>query len=268
MDANFSIMIFAIQRYIEDYFAARGLRDPDQFAVKVANLYDMYRNYDETSEDFLSRLHRTRTAFFASNRLTRKEFERKLVQRLDREFLKKNSTNSIDQFPGDVSAERTRLRTKPRSIGRILDEFRAAVEARAIDPFWESRKKNRLTTNPERIGQALLAVFIRGVLDGKGLSFREVGSGIGFVDIVVVLSTVPHLLELKVIRSEITGANQLQSYMRTEVRNSGWLVLFDARPHEKRYEETPSRIDVPEGCIRVLSIDINPIPPSAYSKSN
>ncbi len=92
--------------------------------------------------------------------------------------------------------------------------------------------------------------------------FREVGSGIGFVDIVVMLSTTPHLVELKMLKGKMTGASQIQTYMRTEDRATGWLVFFDARPNDSREEEIPATLDVPEGRISVLIIDINPIPPS------
>ena len=50
-----------------------------------------------------------------------------------------------------------------RSIAALLNEFRHAVEARAIDSFWISRKKRRLRARPETIAQALLAVFAKAV---------------------------------------------------------------------------------------------------------
>lgn len=255
-------MIFEIQRYVEDHFAAKGLRDTDQYAIKVSNLYDTYRDPTDSSDEFLRRMRRIRTAFFANNSLQRGAFEPQFLKRLDRSFLKKKGTNPVDNFPGDVGAEKARLRRKPRSISRILKEYRQAVEARAVNSFWKSRQKNQLQSKPEAIGRDLLAVFIRGVLDGKGLSFSEVGSGIGFVDIVVLLSSTPHLIELKILKGKMTGVSQLETYMRTEGRNTGWLVLFDTRPSTSRTATVPTHITVQEGTISVLVIDINPIPPS------
>lgn len=255
-------MIFTIQRYVEDYFAAKGFRDTDQYAVKVANLYDTYRDPTESLDEFSRRMRRIRTAFFANNRVERKAFEAQFLARLDRSFLKKKGVNPVDIFPGDVRTEKRRLRRKPRSISKILNEYQIAVEARAIDSFWISRRKNQLQSKPEAIGRDLLAMFIRGVLDGKGLSFSEVRSGIGFVDILVLLSKTPHLIELKMLKGKMTGVSQLQNYMRTENRKTGWLVLFDCRPTTSRSEAIPARISVSDGTVSVIVIDINPVPPS------
>lgn len=253
-------MIFSIQRYVEDYAARRSLNDVDQYAIKLANLYDSDRRKYHSDAEFLKRMRGIRTSFFIGNGLDRSEFEGQLLSRLDRKFKKK--INPIDIFPGGVGQEKKRLSGKPRSIGKILDQFKNGVEARGVDAFWDSRTKNKLQSKPETIGQALIALFIRGVLNGKGLVFREVGSGIGFVDIVVMLSTTPHLVELKMLKGKMTGASQIQTYMRTEDRATGWLVFFDARPNDSREEEIPATLDVPEGRISVLIIDINPIPPS------
>lgn len=253
-------MIFSIQRYVEDYAAQRNLNDVDQYAIKVANLYDAERAKFDSDIDFLKRMRRIRSSFFIGNSLDRSEFENQLLSRLDRKFKKK--INPIDVFPGGVKAARTKLVRKTRSIGNILAQFKSDVEARAVDVFWQSRAKLKLMPKPETIGQALIAIFMRGVLNGKGLVFREVGSGIGFVDIVVFLSTTPHLIELKILKGKMTGASQLQDYMRTENRNTGWLVLFDARSNKSRAGVIPNKITVSEGTISVLVIEINPVPPS------
>ena len=253
-------MIFSIQRFVEDYTAQRNLNDVDQYAIKVANLYDAERRMDQPKDAFLKRMRRIRTSFFAANGLDRSLFESQLLTRLDRKFKKK--INPIAVFPGGVKASRVKLARKTKSIGNILAQFKSDVEARAVDVFWQSRTKRKLMPKPETIGQALIALFIKGVLDGKGLVFREVGSGVGFVDIVVVLSTTPHLIELKMLKGKMTGASQLDEYMRKENRSTGWLILFDARAHKSRKETIPPKITVPEGTISVLVIEITPIPPS------
>ena len=253
-------MIFSIQRYVEDYAARRSLNDPDQYSVKLANLYDAERSRYDSDADFLKKMHRIRTSFFISNGLDRSTFEKQFLTRLNRKFKKKISP--IESFPGGVKPEKSRLNKKPRSIGRILEQFKKGVEARGIDSFWESRQKGKLQSKPEKIGQSLIALFISGVLDGKGLVFREMGSGIGFVDIVVLLSTTPHLIELKMLKGKMSGVSQLQTYMRTEDRKAGWLVLFDCRPVASRSESIPARISLAEGLVNVVVVDINPVPPS------
>jgi hypothetical protein len=91
--------------------------------------------------------------------------------------------------------------------------------------------------------------------------FRELRSGVGFVDIAVIRRAVTHLVELKVLRSTFTGARQLQAYKRTEHRRDGWLVVFDGRPFTRK---TPlqSKLRVSEGIIRTVTVDISPAVPS------
>ncbi len=97
-------------------------------------------------------------------------------------------------------------------------EFKRAVEARAVDAFWDSRKKRILRSRPEKIAQGRLAVFARGVVGGDGLVLREIASGIGFVDVGVSFGGALHLIELKILKRQPTGANQLATYMTTEGR--------------------------------------------------
>lgn len=147
------------------------------------------------------------------------------------------------------------------TVSSLLDGFRGAVESRAIDTFWLSRAANKLRPSPEKIGQGLLSVFAKGVLADRGLVWREVLSGVGFVDIVLVLTRIPHLLELKIMRTRYDGAAQLANYMRMERRPIGWLILFDARPHTRR-KNVPGKVNGSSGIINNVVVDINPVAPS------
>lgn len=82
-------MIFAVQRFLEDYFSKRGLHDPDQYAVSLANFY--YRKRKVTSgKSFLQFAHRIRTAFYRTNHpVDRVVFEKTIVALLDDRFKKK-----------------------------------------------------------------------------------------------------------------------------------------------------------------------------------
>src|SRR5207244_3247710 len=72
-------MIFTVQRFLEDHFEQRGLADIDQYAVKVANLYERLPS-DVSTEALVRELARLRTAFFRRNRaIDRKPFELKLA---------------------------------------------------------------------------------------------------------------------------------------------------------------------------------------------
>jgi hypothetical protein len=82
-------MIFSIQRYLEDYFERRGLSDIDQYSVSLANLYSRRRSM--VSEDqFISLMRKIRTVFYKNNpTLNRPEFDKSLLNILDRKFEKK-----------------------------------------------------------------------------------------------------------------------------------------------------------------------------------
>jgi hypothetical protein len=255
-------MIFSVQRYLEDYFERRQLRDVDQYAVAVANRYAAQRR--ASSRSHLERsLRSIRTVFFRNNPgLDRATFEHDLVTRLDGRFLKKKFADSPPAaFPGGLARERERLKGRRRSIGELLGHFKAAIEGRAVDSFWISRSKLQLRSRPERIAKALLATFFRGVLIEGGITLRETASGVGFVDLIVLLSRVAHLIEVKLLRSRFMGPSQLGAYMKNEQRSSGWLVVLDARKASRR-SPLPTSVLLPSGKIRLMVIDVNPVPPS------
>jgi hypothetical protein len=151
-----------------------------------------------------------------------------------------------------------------RTVSNLLREFKHAVEARAIDVFWQSRKKGNLRPKPEEIAQALFAVFTKGVLGDRGIVLREMNSGIGFVDIGVIFSSTLHLIEVKVLTGKFEGPEQLEQYMKTERRNEGSLLLVDTlESGNKLY--LPELIHTSSGIIKVYQIDINPVPPSSLN---
>jgi len=205
-----------------------------------------------------------KTVFFRSNTITdRTAFEVRLLDVLEGKFPKKKSANLPAPFPGGVATERKKLREKERrSVRGVLDLFKHAVESRAVDGFWESRHKGKLVTRPEKNGQSLLAMFLQGALGGRGFAVNEVSSGVGWIDVLLVLASTPHVLELKILRdSDTPGVNQLGTYMTHEKRHEGWLVFFDTRDPSKR-EALPETFSIRQGTVRVVVIDVNPIPPS------
>jgi hypothetical protein len=215
---------------------------------------------------FLRSMGRIHTAFFRANTsVNRASFELQVLAALDERHRKKKvkEKQNLDEFPGGIQYEKKRIRSHPKRISNLLSEFSHAVQARCVDVFWRSRSARQLRNQPEQLGQALLATFLKGVLRGSnnGLVLREMASGIGFVDIAVILSTIPHVIELKVLKSTLRGVNQLTTYMRTEARKVGWLVVFDAR-HTSRKPPLPLKIKTSGGLVNVICIDINPIPPS------
>lgn len=256
-------MIFSIQRFLEDYFERRSFSDRDHYAVSIANLYDKSRQ-GSTRKQFIDSMHRIRTIFYKNNpRVDRRGFESTLIDLLDSRFEKKNATKADVKFVGGLTSEKRRLGQQPRkTIAQILNVFGLAIEARAIDSFWMSRKKSQLRSRPEEIAQSLLAVFLKGVFEvRKGYVLREFQSGVGYVDLGVIRWGKMHIIEMKVITKSFTGPSQLEKYMKTEKQNTGWLVVFDARQNSKK-TTIPQTISLSGGKIHVLAIDINPLPPS------
>lgn len=256
-------MLFTIQRFLEERFARQGFDDPDQFAVRIANLYTRSRS-GASGKVFLQSLHGVRTVFFSRNKLDRKTYEEGLLDALDGKFEKKSLDGLADIFArGVVPEQRTLRQAKRHTIGRLLAAFKRSLESRGIDSFWLSRRAGRLRAKPEKIAQSLLAVFVQGALHDRGQVLRELQSGVGFVDVSILLSAaVLHLVELKVVTGTAIGWNQLSEYMKNEGRREGWLVLIETRSTGARTTGPPT-IKTKHGTVRVLTIDVNPIRPSA-----
>ncbi len=243
-------MLCSIQAYLEDYLNRRGISDIDGFAVKLANLY--FNNRASSDQDsFLRKVSGIRTVLYANNGISdRSRFDAMLIDRLDSRF-KKKLIDENPVFPGGTEREKNRIARLPKlTIEAIVSEFRDAVQARAIDIFWHSRTRGHLRDHPEKIAQGLFAVFTRGVLRDSGIVLRELASGIGFVDIGIILSRTLHLIEIKVLRGELEGPSQLNQYMKTEGRPKGTLLVIDTIPTAEK-TDLPTRIEVEAGLITV-----------------
>jgi len=145
----------------------------------------------------------------------------------------------------------------------MLEEFRDSVEAEAVNSFWESRTKGKLKKRPEKLGQEILGVFASAKMAGHGAAIREAASGIGFVDVLVTFSSgLLHVVELKMLKGlAVPGPTQLATYMKHKKRKEGWLVLFDTRKWNGK-KPVPAMIKRGSAVIRVIVVDVNPVPPS------
>jgi hypothetical protein len=258
-------MLFTIQTYLEEYLSKRNMVDFDGYAVRLANLYFYYRSNTEDAL-FFSKIGHIKTVLFLNNSIeNRKEFEQSLIRRLDNKFKKKLGSNN-PPFPGGTELEKEKFRHLPKlTIDILLNEFSDAIEARAIDAFWVSRKQGILQHRPERIAQSLFSLFTKGTLINRsGIVLREFQSGIGFVDVGIIFSFTLHLVEIKVITDDFTGLGQLEQYMKTEKRHEGSLLIFDSLKHDKKID-LPVRINTSAGVVKIYRVDINPRPPSSLN---
>ncbi|MGO9589798.1 MAG: hypothetical protein ACLP3K_07100 [Candidatus Acidiferrales bacterium] len=262
-------MIFAVQRCLEDYFNQCGCGDPDLYALTLAELFDERRG-GKSAKQFLAAMGRIRTIFYRRNsKLRRNSFERKVLSLLDSRFKKKRPEFVSVGVAERIEASGNRLARLPRlTIRTLLQEFKNAVEANSINSFWESRPRGKLRRRAEKGMQELFGFFANVRLKGRGLALKEVEIGIGFVDFVVVFSPrSPHVVELKILKGrDLPGPRQLAVYMSQMTRTEGWLVLFDARKMANR-TAIPAVIRNSAGTINVVTIDLNPIPPSKLPSS-
>lgn len=213
-------------------------------------------------EGFLVKFHKIKTIFYLNNRLEdRLGFEKRLVDRIESKY-KNPSKQNIRKINNKGVVSPTKL--EKVTIGGLLANFKSIVESSAIDSFWKSRKKNILKDKPEEIAQALLASCFKMVLNGRGVVIRELSSGIGFVDVAVMLSASLHLIEVKILTKGFLGVEQLEQYMKTENRRKGNLVVIDAMSPDKKIA-IPTKINSVNGEIKVLVIDINPPSPSSLN---
>ena len=127
----------------------------------------------------------------------------------------------------------------------------------------EEQEQRRASIETGEHSQSLLATALKIFFRNRDsrLVLREFASGVGFVDIGIVLSQVLHIVELKVLVKSFRGPAQLEQYMISEDRREGWLVVLDTRP-EKRKTNLPEVMPTKQGPIKILIVDINPTAPS------
>jgi hypothetical protein len=253
-------VIFAVQRFVEDYLSGVGVDCTDDYAITTARIYT-YRDSTATDEDVVSAFAKVRTPIFRNAQVNRADVERGLVAALRRKF-KKKALDLPSEFRRTVEVAR-RKGSPPTRIRSLLEQFAKLTRAKGISAFWSSRATGHLKRRPESIANGMLQLFVSAALRGKGAVVGEMQSGTGFVDVTVVLS-VTHLVELKILKSgPLKGVHQLGNYMTTESRKVGWLVVFDARSRKKKRVTLPSKLTIPSGIVHVIVVDINP--PSASS---
>ena len=254
-------MLFTIQGFIQDRFHNNGFEDNDGYAIKLANLY-FYRRKSYSGYEFQRKLHRLRTIFYSANNIpNRVDFEENLLSILDNKFYSLINQQTRDvQSP--ISSKPQKGRSTRLTIKILLERFVKSIERKGVDAFWNSRTKGILRQRPEKIASNDLCIFVESeFISRSGIVLSEIKSGIGYIDVEIIISSVIHIVELKVITDDLTGVDQLIDYLLTEEKKEGFLVIFDARsPSEK---STFPSVIIDKGCkVHIITIDINPLPPS------
>ncbi len=257
-------MIYSLQAYIEDYLSRRNIQDDDGYAIRLTVMFYRFRS-QMSDENFISKIHRIHTTLFKNNRINRLDFELTILKRIDANINK--TFPGLSEYYSDVIEKEKDIVfcQKKLTMKSIITGFKHSIESKSIDLFWESRKEGKLRPKAEKIAQGLFTIYTSGeFIQRHGIVLREVMSGVGYVDCMVIISSVVHLVEIKILKSTLTGTRQLEEYMRGEQRNIGNLLVIDAlRPANKI--TIPEYIDVKEGRIYIYAIDINPNVPSSLN---
>lgn len=264
--------LYRIQGAVLDELSRLGMADRDGYSQQLAQLYLSSRTRVDQS-GFIAAARRIRTGTFGVRRGSRAEATDTLVRRLDSRFLA-----DLERWraPVHTSTEQplrvvrlgvaARIRaTGPAAFQKILAEYRSAIRLHGVDEFWESRRKGQLRARPESLAQHSLTMFLSPIAQrDQGYVFREIHSGTGYVDVLVILGSCAYIAELKVLRSNrITGLRQLANYLDLHELAEGWLVLFDARSRSGRSTLEDHDELVAGKLVHVVVIDINPAPPSS-----
>ncbi|MEM7537855.1 MAG: AAA-like domain-containing protein [Chloroflexota bacterium] len=110
----------------------------------------------------------------------------------------------------------------------ILSRFREFMERRGKEAFSISPMPQEIT------GQYLLMAYIDAILRqiGGGV-FTEVPSGDGYLDLIISYQTMRYVVETKIWRGLVAyekGLDQLVGYLQSESLDTGYYVIFHARP--------------------------------------
>jgi hypothetical protein len=114
-------------------------------------------------------------------------------------------------------------------MAMILHRFREFIERRGREAFKVSPMPQEAT------GQYLLMAYLEAIIQQTGgVTFTEAPSGDGLLDLIVVYGKQRYVIETKIWRGQVQyerGITQLEDYLATEGLDTGYFVVFHARPN-------------------------------------
>ncbi|OGP51312.1 MAG: hypothetical protein A2Y79_03815 [Deltaproteobacteria bacterium RBG_13_43_22] len=122
-----------------------------------------------------------------------------------------------------------------------VEEFKSYIQSEKRMTFWqyEEAKNPKWISHPEKRAKDLLHTFLVGKFGTEILTFEEITSGAGRMDIFVITPTGEKvIIELKMCGRGYTsgyaqeGIEQLTHYMANKKTNLGFLMVFDARARD------------------------------------
>lgn len=166
-----------------------------------------------------------------------------------------------------VVAISVQAQPSPAGLLPVLYQFKASVEQGSLEALWEKRSQGRWRSRPETIAQGLLQSFLHDrSFHGTVLEpYEQVKAGVGRIDLLVLHGEDRYIVELKMLggvygkKDLESGFTQLDYYMARHEAHSAYLVVFDA---SRGKIPVPETYWVAQGEVKVLRVDVNPVPPS------
>lgn len=233
--------IVIVNREFKEFMHSMNWSDLDNFGLRLSRgIVEGLSTGCSMREALRKSLGRVQTGFFRANRVNRQVFADDFLKRL----------------------ERSGWELALRSIEDLLREFRVYAERDLAQDLVK-----------DVVDEARLRAFLQTFLAGRGeRSFREVPSGRGKTDILLISPDGEEIIEVKIWRGEEyfrEGLEELEEYLRTQNLRKGYYVILDCslendfvnqRGHEWVEEVRGKRI-------HVIIITVRSVPPSKIRRA-
>lgn len=157
--------------------------------------------------------------------------------------------------------KRLEILARPRAFKDLLSDFAKTFAREHWMAMW-AEVGERFHSAPERVGKMVLGMYLDGVCLGTGFVGQELRTGDGFLDLLVNVLGLNHLVELKVIGGSAqgvawaqSGVPQLGRYMEAYGLDESYLVVFDGRKTE-RGEQLSASYTVDGKVVHVIRVRV------------
>lgn len=154
--------------------------------------------------------------------------------------------------------DRLRYLAKPESFVEVLRRFGKGFGNRHWKSLWDTIG-DKYKPRPEQIAQSILASFVEGTCYGLAFVGREIGSGDGYIDLLVNFLGYNYIVEIKIvgagwgIGAAKDGLDQLDAYMATYEDTKAYLVVFDGRKTNSG-EQLNNSYELRNGTVEVIVV--------------
>lgn len=175
-------------------------------------------------------------------------------------LVREQFASAIDErlAPYTPVLDRLAYLSRPDSFMEVLKKFSHSFGNLHWKALWET-SGSKFKPKPEEIAQSILASHLEGICHGIAFVGREIGSGDGYVDLLVNFLGYDYIVEIKIvggswsIGSAKKGLDQLDHYMMAYEQPQAFLVVFDGRTSDKGEQLSPS-YQLDNGTVQVVTV--------------